>query len=114
MSADKVTSVQKPDVPVTAAGQGKDASTAAGQRADAGAAGPKGQDNAAARQPATALLRQDHADAVLGGTPGRPREAPGGAAPDHQQAGKAGQAPPEHGRPGGDAGTAVAGAMGHD
>jgi hypothetical protein len=52
---------------------------------------------------------------MLAGTPGRPPEASGGTAnsPDHQQAGKTGRAPPEHGRPAQDAGTAI-GAKGQD
>jgi hypothetical protein len=111
MSADQVSSVKKPDVPVPAAGQGGDASATAGQARDAGtAAGVEGQPGALARQPATGLTRQDLAAAVLAGSPGRPREAPGGRAsiPDHQQAGKAARTPPEHGEPvRQDAGTAA-------
>jgi hypothetical protein len=105
MSADGISGVKKPDVPVTAHDQGKDVGAAA--RA-------KGQDGALARQPVTALNRHDHADAILAGTPGRPREASGAsAAPDHQQAGKAARTPPEHGGRGKDA-DITAGTKGQD
>ena len=105
MSADGTSSARKPDVPVTAAGQGADASATAGA---------KGQHDATAREPATGILRRDHADAILAGTPGRPRHAADGSAtPEHQQAGKAGQAPPDHGEPGKDAST-TAGAKRQD
>jgi hypothetical protein len=73
MSADQVGSARKPDAPAPAA-PGKDAGTTAGQDRDSGtAAAAKGRRDAPARQPVTALTRQDHAAAVLAGRPGRPR-----------------------------------------
>jgi hypothetical protein len=101
MSADQPSSAKNPDAPVTATDRGADTCAAAGAR---------GHDAAPARQPATALLRHDHAAAVLTGTPGRPRDASSGSAsiPGHQQPGKPGLTSPEQHGPAKDAGTAGA------
>jgi len=88
MSADQPSSATKPDTPATV--QAKDVTPTTDQAGAASSA--NGRHDATARQPATTVTRQDHATAVLAGTPGRPREAPGGSdapsRPDGRQAGQ--------------------------